>query len=272
MSAIFRLCEQYILRAAALDPVESVYLGIVGDFGVATDYSPDGHEARQELVRGTLAELSRLTPSSDADRRAAAHLRERLEAQAAVYAIGEPYREVSSPFGLVSGLRDSIDLLPRNNDEQWRAIAARLAAVPGMLNGWRTTLDVGLERGLRAARRQALGAADQAERFAGTHDDLIAGYGDGPVAGELAEAARSAYRGYAETARYLREQYAPRADERDAVGPERYAVAARMQLGDEIDLRDAYAWGWAIRRRRSALTTASRLAMAALLRWTAAPA
>ncbi|MFI6385946.1 DUF885 domain-containing protein [Nonomuraea sp. NPDC050547] len=245
MSAIFRLCEQYILRAAALDPVESVYLGIVGDFGVATDYSPDGHEARQELVRDTLAELSRLAPSSDADRRAAAHLRERLEAQAAVYAIGGPYREVSSPFGLVSGLRDSIDLLPRNDDEQWRAIAARLAAVPGMLNGWRTTLDVGLERGLRAARRQALGAADQAERFAGTHDDLIAGYGDGPVAGELAEAARSAYRGYAETARYLREEYAPRADERDAVGPERYAVAARMQLGDEIDLRDAYAWGWA---------------------------
>ncbi|WP_157246387.1 DUF885 domain-containing protein [Nonomuraea typhae] len=245
MSAIFRLCEQYILKAAALDPVEAVYLGLAGDFGAATDYSPDGHEARHELVQHTLAELSRLAPETGTDRRAAAHLRERLEAQAAVHTIGEPYREVSSPFGLITAIRDSIDLLPRGTEEHWREIAVRLAAIPGMLAGWRTTLDAGLGRGLRAARRQALGAADQAERLAGTHDELIAGHGDGPAAAELAEAARAAYRGYAEIARYLREEYAPRADERDAVGAERYAVAARLQLGEEIDLHDAYQWGWA---------------------------
>jgi uncharacterized protein (DUF885 family) len=46
-------------------------------------------------------------------------------------------------------------------------------------------------------------------------------------------------------ARYLREDYAPRAAEQDAAGAERYAVAARISLGADIDLAEAYEWGWA---------------------------
>ena len=52
-------------------------------------------------------------------------------------------------------------------------------------------------------------------------------------------------RGYRELARYLREDYAPGAAERDGVGAERYAVAARIGLGADIDLTEAYEWGWA---------------------------
>ena len=89
-----------------------------------------------------------------------------------------------------------------------------------MFASWRASLDVGLGRGLTAARRQAVEAATQADRYAGTHDALVAAYGDGPLAGELTAAADQAYGGYAEIARYLREDYAPRAAERDAVsGP-----------------------------------------------------
>jgi hypothetical protein len=46
-------------------------------------------------------------------------------------------------------------------------------------------------------------------------------------------------------ARYLREDYSPRAAEHDGVGGERYAVAARLSLGADIDLAEAYEWGWA---------------------------
>ena len=73
----------------------------------------------------------------------------------------------------------------------------------------------------------------------------MASYGDGPLAGELAAAAEQAHGGYREMARYLREDYAPRASERDAVGAERYAVAARISLGADIDPAEAYEWGWA---------------------------
>jgi uncharacterized protein (DUF885 family) len=59
------------------------------------------------------------------------------------------------------------------------------------------------------------------------------------------DAAAQAHRGYREIARYLREDYAPRATERDGVGAERYALAARLSLGADIDLAEAYEWGWA---------------------------
>jgi uncharacterized protein (DUF885 family) len=77
----------------------------------------------------------------------------------------------------------------------------------------------------------------------------VASYGDGPLRAELAAAAARADQGYAEMARYLREDYAPRAAEADAVGADRYAVAARLSLGADIDLKEAYEWGWAELRR-----------------------
>jgi uncharacterized protein (DUF885 family) len=221
--------------------------GLSGAFGVVTDYSPDGHAARAALIARTLTALSALPVTGDADRLAALFLRERLEAQAAWHEAGEPLRELRAPIGRVSSLRDSVDLMPRGDDEAWRDIASRLEGIPVMFAGWRASLEEGLRQGLPAARRQAAGAAAQAEQYAsiGTHDTLIATYGDGPLAGELAAAARSAYAGYTGLARYLREEYAPRATEVDGVGADRYALCARMFLGAGLDAREAYQWGWA---------------------------
>jgi len=90
----------------------------------------------------------------------------------------------------------------------------------------------------------------------GSHDALVASYGEGPLAAELAAATAQAYRGYTEIARYLRENYAPRATDMDGVGAERYAVAARLYLGADIDLKEAYEWGWAELARIEAEMTA----------------
>src|SRR5207302_1345938 len=173
MTEVFRLCDDYLTRWAALDPVAAGMVGLSEAFGAATDYGPDGYAAREELI------------------------------------------------------------------------ATTLAALPAMFAGWRASLNAGLDRGLTAARRQAVEAAAAADRYAGTHDALVAAYGDGPLSGELATAAEQAHGAYREMARYLREDYAPRAAERDAVGAERYAVAARISLGADIDLAEAYEWGWA---------------------------
>ena len=250
MTAVFRLCDDYVTRWAALDPVAAGSRGITGAFGAATDYSPEGHAARADLIASTLAALGPLPVTSAADRLAAGFLAERLEAQLAWHQAGEPLRELSTPFGRIVVLRDSADLLPRAGQDAWRNIAARLRAIPEMFSSWRASLETGLGKGLRAARRQAVEAAVQADRLAaGTHDALVASYGDGPLADELAAAAGVAYQGYRDIARYLREDYAPRAAEADRVGAERYAVAARLSLGADIDLAEAYEWGWAELRR-----------------------
>ena len=249
MTPVFSLCEEYVTRWAALDPVAAEMHGLTADFGAGTDYSPDGVAARAGLIAGTLAALEPLTVTSDTDRLAARFLRERLEAQLAWHEMNEPLRMLSAPIGLISSIRDSVDLLPRDGDDAWRNIAARLAAIPAMFAGWRASLDAGLARGLPAARRQAVESAIAADRCAGAHDALVASYGEGPLAAELAAAAAQAYQGYAEISRYLREDYAPRATEVDGVGAERYAVAARLSLGADIDLKEAYEWGWAELRR-----------------------
>jgi uncharacterized protein (DUF885 family) len=249
MTPVFGLCEAYVTRWAALDPVAAELHGITATFGAGTDYGPDGVAARADLITGTLAALAPMSITSDADRLAASFLRERLEAQLAWHQLDEPLRMLSAPIGLISSVRDSVDLLPRDGEEAWRNIAARLAAIPDMFASWRASLDAGLARGLPAARRQAVESAVVADRCTGAHDVLVAEYGDGPLAGSLEQAATRAYRGYAELARYLREDYAPRATEVDGVGAERYAVAARLNLGADIDLDEAYQWGWAELRR-----------------------
>ena len=256
MTPVFGLCDDYVTRSAALDPVAAGMQGLTGVFGAATDYSPDGFAARAELIAATLAALEPMSMTSAADRLAAGFLRERLEAQQAWHQLNEPLRLVRAPFGLTSSVRDSVDLLPCDGDGAWRNIAARLAAIPVMFASWRASLDAGLGRGLTAARRQAVQAAVAADHCLGSHDTLVASYGDGPLAAELAAAVAQAYQGYADTARYLREEYAPRATEVDAVGAERYAVAARLSLGADIDLKEAYDWGWAELARIEAEMTA----------------
>ncbi len=245
MTAIFRLCDEYVIRQAGLDPVDAGTRGLATAFGAATDYSPDGAAAAAGLIAATLATLDGLEATCDRDRLAAVYLRERLEAQLAWHELGEPLRALRTPIGRTSSIRDSVDLLPRASDDDWRNIAARMAAIPVMFASWRRSLDTGMERGLAAARRQAIAGAAEAERYVGSHDQLVASYGDGPLAAELGRRRRPAYGGYTELARYLREDYAPRGTATDAVGAERYAVAARLSLGADIDLAEAYEWGWA---------------------------
>src|SRR6202167_2254761 len=255
MTPVFGLCDDYVTRSAALDPVAAGMQGLTGVFGAATDYSPDGFAARAELIAATLAALEPMSPASAADRLAAGFLRERLEAQLAWHQLDEPLRLVRAPFGLISFVRDSVDLLPRDSDGDWRNIAARLAAVPVMFTSWQASLNAGLARGLTAARRQAVQAAVAADHCVGSHDALVASHGDGRLAAELAAAVPQANQAYTDIARYLREDYAPRATEVDAVGAERYAVAARLNLGADIDLKEAYDWGWAALARIEAEMT-----------------
>src|SRR5579875_3886195 len=132
MSPVFRLCDQYLTQWAALDPVAAGTRGLAVSFGAVTDYGPDGLAARAELTARTLAALRALPADGEADRLAAAFLRERLQTQADYDAAGEPLRELRSPIGRVSSVRDSVDLLPRTGESAWRDIAARLEGIPAM--------------------------------------------------------------------------------------------------------------------------------------------
>ncbi len=247
MTPIFALCDTHVLRSGELDPVAATYQGVPGDFEPGTDFSPDGYAARAALQRETLATLATLLPQGRADQLAAAHLRERLEAELAWYDSGEALRPLRTPFGLLQMLRDNLDLMPVHSEQDWTGLLARLRATPDMLAGLRASLAEGAAQGVVAARRQAVQGAVQAQRYADNAGfrPVAERYGSGPLAAELAAAVDRVHAAFAETARFLREEYAPKAAEADGVGPDRYAINARLALGADVDLIDAYHWGWA---------------------------
>src|SRR5207245_2295973 len=70
------------------------------------------------------------------------------------------------------------------------------------------------------------------------------GTGDGALQRRLGAAALRASEAYAHATRFLREEYAAAAAERDAVGSERYTLWARAFLGTAIDLDETYRWAW----------------------------
>jgi uncharacterized protein (DUF885 family) len=110
-----------------------------------------------------------------------------------------------------------------------------------------------VQRGWPPARRQALACAAQGAVWAGKASQtpffvrLVAGYGgpDETLRRRLEAAALAATEAYHATSRWLRDELAPVASERDAVGPDRYLLAARRHLGTTLDPGQTYAFGWA---------------------------
>lgn len=253
LSPVYALADRYVEESAALDPIGATAQGIAGHDTEMTDFSPDGIDRRGSHVRGVLAMLGEAPVAGERDRVAAAFMRERLNAQLALVDAGEGLRSlriIGSPLG---SIRSCFDLMPRATGDDWETIAARMEKVPAALGGFRAALEAGRAKGLLAARRQALECAKQAATWSGDGADpffpkLVEGARP-TVAGEalrgrLNAAATDATNAYAAFARYLREEYAPNAPTKDAVGADRYRVAALSTLGTTIDLHETYGWAW----------------------------
>lgn len=256
MSAIYELANTYVERWASLDPIGATARGIPGHDAELTDFSPEGAAARAELDRSTLRTLATLRPDGEPSRIAADVMQERLAAALDRHDAGEWIRELRVIGSPVQAVRQCFDLMPTTSQDDWETIAARMSRVPDALASFRATLREGLQRGVTAARRQALACAEQARVWSGgdaaTPPFFVAllqkcdraTAANGTLHHRLQEAAGRATEAYAELARFLREEYAPRAEPHDPVGAERYALLARSFTGMTLDLRETYAWGW----------------------------
>jgi len=238
-----------------LDPIAATSRGVVGHDAEMTDYSPEGQASRASLDRETLAELSALQPPSALDRIAAEVMRERLQVALEQDEAGERLRDlriIGSPF---QSIRQCFDLMATTTEQDWEVLATRMERVPQALRSLEAGLREGVNRGVVAARRQALACAEQGEAWTGSRKGpaffptLVArhapiGAGNGTLQRRLDAAAANATAAYAEAVRFLRDEYAPKGAARDAVGSERYQLWTRAFLGAEIDPAKVYEWGW----------------------------
>jgi uncharacterized protein (DUF885 family) len=248
------VADRYVDDLIALDPVTGTYLGVKESSSRLPDLSPAGQEAVADLLRTTLERLDEAERQPGADsgieRRCARLLRERLTAELAVHEAGEGLRAVGNLGTVAHSVREVFSVTPNETEEDWAAIAERLRAVPAALEGYRESLALGLERGLYAAPRPTATFVGQLTEWADTgegrgwFEDFAAG-GPDALRGELDKAARGATAAVVELRDWLRDVYAPAVQGApNTVGRERYARWSRYYNGTDLDLDEAYAYGW----------------------------
>jgi uncharacterized protein (DUF885 family) len=250
-----QVADAYVDELIALDPVTGTYLGVKESSGRLPDYSPAGQQALADLARTTLARLDeaerRPGADSDVERRCGRLLRERLTAELAVHDADEHLRKVGNMDTPGHMVREIFTVTPTETDEDWAAIAERLRAVPAAYAGYRESLSLGLDRKLYAAPRPTATFVDQLTEWADTDGkgrgwfEEFASAGPDALRAELDEAARAATAAVVELRDWMRDVYAPAIEgSADTVGRERYARLSRYFNGTDLDLDEAYAYGW----------------------------
>ncbi|SHI44999.1 DUF885 domain-containing protein [Streptomyces sp. 3214.6] len=258
------VADAYVDDLIALDPVTGTYLGVKDSSSRLPDLSPAGQEAIARLARDTLAKLDeaerRPGADSDIERRCARLLRERLTAELGVHEADEGLRSVGNMGTPAHHVREVFTVTPTQTEEDWTAIAERLRAVPAALAGYRESLTLGLERKLYAAPRPTATFVEQLTQWSDTDgagrgwfEDFVATGAEALSAAlpealraELDEAARAATAAVVQLRDWVRDVYAPTAEGApNTVGRERYARWSRYYNGTDLDLDEAYAYGWA---------------------------
>ncbi|WP_066946074.1 DUF885 domain-containing protein [Streptomyces lushanensis] len=247
-----QVADAYVDALIELDPITGTFLGVAESSRRLPDFSPAGQQALADLARETLARLDRAEtlPGADADaeRCCGRLLRERLTAELAVHDADEGLRKVSNIHSPAHHIRDVFTVTPAETDEDWSAIAERLRAVPAALGGFRASLALGLERKLYAGPRPTATFVGQLTEWAGEERgwfEEFASAGPESLRTELDDAARGATAAVTELRDWIRDVYAPAVEDApDTVGRERYARWSRYFNGTDLDLDEAYTYGW----------------------------
>ncbi|MFD3494798.1 DUF885 domain-containing protein [Streptomyces sp. NPDC058690] len=248
-----QVADDYVDAFIELDPIAGTYLGVEASSSRLPDFSPAGQEALAELARTTLVKLDAAEQlpgaDSDAERRCGRLLRERLTAELAVHEADESLRAVSNLHSPAHSVREVLTVTPTETDEDWAAIVERLRAVPAALEGYRTSLALGLERKLYGGPRATTTFIGQLTEWIG--DDgtgffqTFVAPGPDALRADLDDAARQATTSLVALRDWMRDVYAPEIEGApDTVGRERYARWSRYFNGTDLDLDEAYAYGW----------------------------
>ena len=253
-SEVFSFANDVVERDAATDPIFATNSGITEFDHLLPDFSPERTNADIEIVREFLEELATLVPADEIDRVAFAVLQERLNARLGLLESGESVRVFSVLSSPLSEIRQVFELMATGSADKLNVIAQRLGQVRSALNSWHRTLDHLSTKGQLPSRRHVLGVAEQAATYAnGAYRNFV-----GRVAphatddSDLVTSAADADAACGELSTWMMDVLAPRANEHDASGLERYRAWSQYWNGAVLDFDELYAWGCADLRRINA--------------------
>ena len=246
------IAEEWLDTYAELVPELRVYLGRAGQEGEYSDYSPAGSAALVEAGEKVLARIKDVAPADDIDAVTKLEVIRTIELETAKHAAGFPQRNLNVIASPAQEMRDIFDLMPTATETDWEHIAERMHNLPAAMNGYIESLRSGIAAGNVPAIRQVEENITQAAKqvlgdgfFFVFAAEASSSEGDLPEAlqSQLEKNAKEAAGAYATLVEFLREELAPHAPKKDAVGREIYALASRDFLGAEIDLDETYEWG-----------------------------
>ena len=224
-------------------------MGVGLNTDAVRDYSPDGTDRLAEMMDRAGEELAAAVPIGPAERLGRSFVIEWAASYGALLHRGEPARWVSALTGPPASVRMSFDLAAPAGPEDRRALARRMSRVPQAMAGYRASLQKGLDEGNVAPRRCAEAVADQCQRWSGGGSGGWFGAyasNQGALGGgdDMTAAAADADAAYGQLSEWLRQEYLPQASQADGVGEEAYLLWGRHCLGAQVDLDEAYRWGW----------------------------
>lgn len=250
---IYDLSDKFVDAVVERYPAMAEAAGLSGATGIWGDYGPTGHAEAYEAALALLVEVD-AAPEPFGEWEAAADyvLRTTIGNLIANYEAGFHTCNLNAIWSPLQMILQVFQATPLPDESAWERMIGRLGRASEPLTGYRRTLQLGQDAGDMPARRQVVAVVAQARASGGPESGLHSladqlatsdfGTEERVVALESAiDAAKSALNAFADN---LEETYLPDASEEDAVGAERYALAARQYLGMDLDADEAYQWGW----------------------------
>jgi len=218
------IAEDYVERAAALDPALATFAGMAGHDGELPDLSADGFAGRAGLDRSVLAALDAAGAPGLREQTARAAMRERLALAVERYDAGDTTSDLNVIDSWVQHVREVFDLMPAQGEEAAVSIARRMAAVPEAYRQFSRTL-LGAARGGRPGPAAGRGGR-QAVRQLGRAGGLLLSRAGGAADRGSGLAARGAGRGRLRgDGRHCRARCLPAPQSRRRPRPVRYGRA-----------------------------------------------
>lgn len=255
MAGVYEIADRFVETYASLSPIGATYMGVPGYEHLMSDFSPDGAEQMVAAERAAIRDMAAAVPTNDRERICRDTFLEELRLGVEQHEAGEQLRGLNILHSPVQSTRSIFDMMPQASEEHWSNIASRIEKVGEALDGYRSSMRLGADRGLVAAERQVTGTAEQLDTWTGSggqvpfFERLLTGFDESNHGGEslkarLETAATAANASFARFASFLRDEYMPVATTVDGVGRDRYSLAARSYNGIELDLEETYRWGW----------------------------
>jgi uncharacterized protein (DUF885 family) len=250
---IDQIAEDWVTTLAELDPTIATWIGIPGKLDEYADLSPAGHARGMQESKKVLARLVAATEVDDVDWVTRTDLVNELTLAQESNDAGLWMRDVNVIESPAQRIRDILDLMPTDTEQNWADIAGRLSNLPKAIDGYIETLTLGIQNGVTPAKRQVREVIEQARKHAAADGFFHNFTGSASLADErpvpdslkadLARGAAVSAAAYEKLGDFMHDVLLPAAQNEDGVGREMYGLMSRQFLGAKIDLDETYEWG-----------------------------